>query len=117
MLTGINPKYFWDRVKSVRKSKGITQIEIAEKLGITQPTYNRHESGEAKNLTDDMIKRICLALECERSYLTGEAEIDISSYPEEVQQWMQTKEGSLAIMAAYHKYKRLEAQFKNYKNF
>lgn len=115
-MTEVNQKYFWDRVRAMRKSKGVTQIEIAKRLGITQPTYNRHESGEAKNLTDDMIKRICSALECEREALTGEAEVDISSYPEEVQQWMQTKEGSLAIMAAYHKYKKLEEQFKNYRN-
>lgn len=35
-------------LKEIRKDLGLTQVEIAESLGITHPTYNVYENGKKK---------------------------------------------------------------------
>jgi transcriptional regulator with XRE-family HTH domain len=36
-----------DRIATIRKNKGYTQSEIAEKLHVTQVQYGRYESGKS----------------------------------------------------------------------
>lgn len=40
------------KLKTLRKSKGLSQCEIASLLGISQPHYFYYESGRAKNMPD-----------------------------------------------------------------
>ena len=37
-----------DRIKQVRHTAGLTQAELAEALGVSQPTVNRWETGETE---------------------------------------------------------------------
>lgn len=39
-------KTIGNRIREIRKTKGITQEEISDLLGVSQSTYQRIESGE-----------------------------------------------------------------------
>lgn len=41
-------KNIYENIKRVRKSKGLTQKDISEKLGITQPNYTNFENGKGE---------------------------------------------------------------------
>lgn len=57
-----------------RKAKGITQRELAEKLGVTQPTITQYETGVRK---PDIItlKKLAAILECTTDQLLEPIEI------------------------------------------
>lgn len=62
-----------DRLKKSRKSAGLTQIAVAEKVGITQPTYQALESG--KITKSSYLLQIAKALKVDAHWLaTGEGE-------------------------------------------
>ena len=46
MATTDEHKEFCERVKSRRKELGITQAQMAERMGMTQPQYNGLETGD-----------------------------------------------------------------------
>jgi len=62
---------FGKRMKEARLSKGITLLEIAEKLGRTEATIQRYESGNIKNLKSDTIEAIAKSLNVKPAYLMG----------------------------------------------
>jgi transcriptional regulator with XRE-family HTH domain len=51
-----------ENLRLIRKSKGITQVYVAEKLGIPVQTYNGYELGR-RNLKADMISKIASILD------------------------------------------------------
>ena len=38
------------RLRELRKERGLTLLQVAEKLGVTESTVQRYESGNIKNL-------------------------------------------------------------------
>ena len=58
------------RLKEIRLNKGLTQQELAIKLGITQQSIARYES-EARKLDQDLIIKICLVLDVTPDELLG----------------------------------------------
>ncbi len=48
-------------IKTVRTQEGLTQKELAERLGVNVATVNRYETGK-QNLTVDTIKKIAKAI-------------------------------------------------------
>ena len=66
-----------DRLKKSRKSAGLTHIAVAEKVGITQPTYQALESG--KITKSSYLLQIAKALKVDAHWLaTGEGESGLS---------------------------------------
>ena len=65
---------FSQRMKSARDSKGLTLKELADKVGKTEATVQRYESGEIKNLKNDTIEAIAHALDVSPAYLMGWSE-------------------------------------------
>ncbi|GAB3753184.1 helix-turn-helix domain-containing protein [Spirosoma pomorum] len=51
-----------EQIREARKAKGLTQKEVGEKMGVTESTYNRYETGEA-NLSLMTIQKIADALD------------------------------------------------------
>ncbi len=59
------------RMKERRTILNITLTEIAEALDITQPTAQRYESGEIKNIPYDKLAMLAELLQCSPPYLLG----------------------------------------------
>ena len=58
------------RLKEARKAKGLTQVEIAEILDISQTSYQRMETGEHDMKMSNIIK-ICRTLDISADWLIG----------------------------------------------
>ena len=64
---------FSERLKDLRKQVGLTQVDVAEKLGISQPAYASWERG-AKKPTQDNLVKIAQILDVSIDYLVGNSE-------------------------------------------
>ena len=53
-----------NRIKEVRKSKGITQKELAEKLGVTPQAVSQFEKNDSKKFNISTLQSIAAALDC-----------------------------------------------------
>ena len=61
---------FSERLKDLRKQAGLTQVSVAEKLGISQPAYASWERGVKKPTQDNLVK-IAQILNVSVDYLVG----------------------------------------------
>ena len=64
---------FSERLKDLRKQAGLTQVEVAEKLGISQPAYASWERGAKKPTPENLVK-IAQILNVSVDYLVGNSE-------------------------------------------
>ena len=55
---------------SVRKSRGLTQTQVAEQLGINQRVVSDYEVGRA-GISADMLSRFCSLFKCSADTLIG----------------------------------------------
>lgn len=53
-----------ESLRQLRRDGGLTQTEMARRLGISQPTLNRLESA-SQNVTLKTLGQLCRALRCE----------------------------------------------------
>lgn len=60
-----------DNIAEARKARGLTQEELANKIGISRPNMCRYETGSIKEIPDKMIMRIADALQVSPAYLRG----------------------------------------------
>jgi transcriptional regulator with XRE-family HTH domain len=52
-----------ESLRGLRKEAGLTQTQMAKRLGISQPTLNRLESA-GQNTTLNTLNQLCRALRC-----------------------------------------------------
>ena len=64
---------FSERLKNLRKQAHLTQVDVAEKLGISQPAYASWERG-AKKPTQENLVKIAQILNVSVDYLVGNSE-------------------------------------------
>ena len=64
---------FSARLKELRKKANVTQVEVAEKLGISQPAYASWERGIKKPTQENLVK-IAQVLNASVDYLVGNSE-------------------------------------------
>ncbi|MBU2214286.1 helix-turn-helix domain-containing protein [Patescibacteria group bacterium] len=76
--TAINGNSFGARVKAIRKRKGITQVELAKKLGITQRGISYYEN-ETQNPTIEIINKIAKALEVSKKEMFDFSDDELKS--------------------------------------
>ena len=62
--------YVLPRIKEVRKERGYTQTQIAQKIGMEQTQYSRYERGENEIKVNVLID-ICKALKVSADYILG----------------------------------------------
>jgi putative transcriptional regulator len=67
---------FSERLKSLRKQVQLTQVDIAEKLGISQPAYASWERGVKKPTQENLVK-IAQVLNVSVDYLVGNSEVKL----------------------------------------
>lgn len=60
-----------ERIKDARIKKDLTLLEVAERLGKTEATIQRYESGNIKNLKNDIILELAQILNVSPAYLMG----------------------------------------------
>ena len=53
------------RIKALRQARGLTQAELADKIGVRRATIADLENGAARQDTLDLIERLCKALAVE----------------------------------------------------
>jgi transcriptional regulator with XRE-family HTH domain len=58
------------RIAHIRKKRGLTQKELAEKIGITRSRLSNYEIDRI-HLYDELLIRFALALDVSLDYLTG----------------------------------------------
>lgn len=66
----IDNKTIGERIAEVRKKKNLTQVKLANKLGIMRSTLSDYELGRSR-IYDEMITRIALALEVTSDRILG----------------------------------------------
>lgn len=64
---------FSERLKDLRKQAHLTQVDVAEKLGISQPAYASWERGVKKPTQENLIK-IAQILNVSVDYLVGNSD-------------------------------------------
>lgn len=64
---------FSERLKKLRKDSGFTQVDVAEKLGISQPAYASWERGIKKPTQENLVK-IAQVLNVSVDYLVGNSQ-------------------------------------------
>ena len=64
---------FSERLKKLRKDAGLTQVDVANKLGISQPAYASWERGVKKPTQENLVK-IAQILNVSVDYLVGNSE-------------------------------------------
>ena len=67
------------RLKTLRRSRGFTQVKMQIMTGIDQSDYSKIEAGK-RHLTFEQCKRIALALDTSMDYLSGLTD-DPTPYP------------------------------------
>ena len=67
---------FSERLKDLRKQANFTQVEVAEKLGISQPAYASWERGIKKPTQENLVK-IAQILNVSVDYLVGNADYTV----------------------------------------
>lgn len=50
-------------LKYIRKERGLTEIEFSKKLGISQSTLSKIETGKIKRMKPDIVSRICQVMD------------------------------------------------------
>lgn len=59
------------RLKAYRLRLGLTQVEISEKLGMKQATYQKLESGKTSDMRISTLFHICKTLDVSADWLLG----------------------------------------------
>lgn len=66
-----------DRIKQLRLSKGMTQEELGQKIGVQKAAIYKYESGLVVNLKRNIIEKLSNVLEVSPSYLMGLQDNDL----------------------------------------
>ena len=59
------------RIKALREQKSISQIELAEKMGVSKQNLYKYENGIISNIPSDKIEAAAAALETSPAHLMG----------------------------------------------
>lgn len=58
-----------ERIKEMRKAKGLTQEELAQRLGLKDSAIAKYENGRVENIKRSTIAEMAKILECSPVYL------------------------------------------------
>ena len=60
-----------DRLRDLRKAKGLSQDDLAERVGLSKQQLYRIENGKSANPGADLLVQLAKELECSIDYLVG----------------------------------------------
>ena len=67
----LNYKEIGAKIKQKRKSLNMTQLELADKVGLTESSISRYESGKIATMPTSTVNKICNVLNIEPAELLG----------------------------------------------
>lgn len=97
-----------ERIKSIRKSKGLTQENMAKSLGISVNSYREIESGKTKLINSKLFK-ICEILEVTPGKLIM-GELSQEEYVKEIQKLKKFHREEVSRLEHYYKIKVTELE-------
>ncbi len=60
-----------EKLKERRKELALTMLEVAQKIGVSEATVSRWESGDIANMRRDKIVSLASALQVSPSFIMG----------------------------------------------
>jgi len=98
-----------ERIKEIRKGKGISVEEVAEKLGVSVSTVYRYENSSITKIPIDVIDKLCKILDTTTSELMGNSVETSGNAPEASLKYDNATEAmasilKLPMLAAYGGY-------------
>ncbi|MBQ8063353.1 MAG: helix-turn-helix transcriptional regulator [Clostridia bacterium] len=69
-----------DRIRSLRKREGISQTDLAQKMGVIKQTLYKYETGIVTNIPSEKIEAAARALGVTPGYLMGWEDQDAESF-------------------------------------
>lgn len=60
-----------DRIRELRKAKGISQLDMARLLNTTKQTISKYENGIVSNIPSDRIEALAMILDSTPEYILG----------------------------------------------
>jgi phage repressor protein C with HTH and peptisase S24 domain/DNA-binding Xre family transcriptional regulator len=63
------------RIKKCRLEKGMTLLDVANKIGVQEATMHRYESGRIKNIKHETLVALAKVFNCDPSYLMGWSDV------------------------------------------
>jgi transcriptional regulator with XRE-family HTH domain len=63
-----------ERVRAVRQARGLSQAELARRVGVSKNAMNQIEQGTAPNPRANVIRRLAEVLDIQADYLLGVGE-------------------------------------------
>lgn len=70
-MVNLNYKEIGSKIKQKRKALSLTQLELAEKVGLTESSISRYESGKIATMPTSTVNKICKVLHIEPAELLG----------------------------------------------
>lgn len=70
-MINLNYKEIGQKIKQKRKSLNLTQLQLAEKVDLTESSISRYESGKIATMPTSTINKICKVLHIEPAELLG----------------------------------------------
>lgn len=70
-MINLNYEEIGHKIRLKRKSLNLTQLELAEKVGLTESSISRYESGKISTMPTSTVNKICDVLRIEPSELLG----------------------------------------------
>ena len=85
-ITKLKGEFIGGMIRRCRKEKGLTQEQLAQAAGISTMSVRRYESGE-RVVTDEVLKKISVALDVEISEFFPDTYIDALNQNSEDEYW------------------------------
>ena len=70
-MVNLNYKEIGSKIKQKRKALSLTQLELADKVGLTESSISRYESGKIATMPTSTVNKICKVLNIEPAELLG----------------------------------------------
>lgn len=79
-MINLNYQEIGQKIKQKRKSLNLTQLQLAEKVGLTESSISRYESGKIATMPTSTVNKICSVLNIKPSELLGITEENSFEY-------------------------------------
>ena len=70
-MVNLNYQEIGSKIKQKRKALSLTQLELADKVGLTESSISRYESGKIATMPTSTVNKICSVLNIEPAELLG----------------------------------------------